>query len=662
MRTWRSWRAQLAAVLLIVLASGVALAIHLEKPARRIAASNASGTASAPPFPSFPDCSTPNWPIESFPYVIQQADGGFSGCVRVDQAKPGTYSVIAQSSPLKCCAFSATVSREALTVSPPAGLPGTLVTITGTSASPPSAAVLKASAALGLDDHAQVCWVACDVLSYSSVVKWSSPPAGRFEITFLVPSLPWATASGIHRPIPGQYAIVLPCIPESYDQGKGCKTEQLTGTFQMTGPVPSLCGAAEPCSAIEVSPTQGPPGSVVAIRGWAPLVGLGGQALVYLRVHTADNAWDSFPTLASTSFRVTAQPDWASLGTLHPLSILHSGLDAFGVDPANPRRVAFCSDNAIQVTANGGQSWAPIPIQGVVVASASTKYPVGTRYQPDPVSCESVVLDPFHPASFYALFSSVDHNGPPPYYYVGYFTTDAGRTWHPVPVPPGSDMGAFGGFQVDRSGVRALYALWSDSQPPDQPGVAVQSTIDGGKTWSKGTLACPQAGPCVALGTKTWARCMAVEGWEAILVSSDNGKTWSTTNHIGSCRRTVEVVGLASGRVATLDSASQFPFVVSDDGDRTSRTIALPQLPNQTSSGPGYGNLELLPDGRLLAVSLHWYILAPGAGAWCMVAGSPIGNQAAESNAAQQLIGDHFLWLDGSPTTLHSFPLGALHC
>jgi hypothetical protein len=155
---------------------------------------------------------------------------------------------------------------------------------------------------------------------------------------------------------------------------------------------------------------------------------------------------------------------------------------------------------------------------------------------------------------------------------------------------------------------------------------------------------------------------MAVEGWEAVLVSSDNGKTWSTTNHIGSCWRTVEVVGLASGRLATLDSASQFPFTVSDDGGRTSRTIALPQLPNQTTSGPGYGNLELLPDGRLLTVSLHWYILAPGAGAWCLVAGSPTGNQATEGNPAPQLIGDRFLWLDGPPATLHSFRLSALHC
>ena len=602
-------------------------------------------------------------PIQSFPYVMQETDGAFSGCVRVDQAKPGTYPVIAQGSPAKCCAFSVAASREALSVSPPTGPPGTLVTITGTSTTPPSTAVLRASAALGLDDHTQVCWVACEVLSYSPVVHWSSSSPGQFEISFLVPSVPWMIASGIQRPVPGHYPIVLPCIPDSYGQGKGCKTEQLTGSFQMTEPVPSLCGPGQPCSAIEVSPTQGPPGSVVAVRGWAPLVGLGGQALVYLRVQTANTSWDSFPTLASTSFRVTAQPDWASLGTLHPLSILRSGLDAFGIDPANPRRVAYCSDSAIEVTADGGQTWFRIPIEDVVSASAATKYPLGTGYQANPVSCDTVALDPAHPASFFALFTTVDRTGPPPMYYVGYFTKDAGRTWHPVPVPTGSDMRAFGGFRVDRSGVRALYTMWSDSLPPDQPMVAVELTVDGGNTWTTGNLACPSAGPCLALGSKHWARCMAVEGWEAVLVSTNNGTSWSTTNHIRSCWRVVEVVGLANGRLVTLDGRSQFPLTVSNDGDRTSRSIALPALPNQPNSSPGYGDLELLPDGRLLLVSLHWYLLAPGATAWCSVANSPTGNQTdAPAAAVPQIIGDHLWWLNGQPTTLHSLPVSALHC
>jgi hypothetical protein len=156
---------------------------------------------------------------------------------------------------------------------------------------------------------------------------------------------------------------------------------------------------------------------------------------------------------------------------------------------------------------------------------------------------------------------------------------------------------------------------------------------------------------------------MAVEGWEAVLVSTDNGKDWSTTNYIRSCWRVVELVGLADGRLVTLDGRSQFPLTVSDDGDRTSRTIALPLLPNQTNTYPDYGNLELLPDGRLLSVSLRWYLLVPGASAWCSVANGPTGNQTAEpAPPAPQLIGEQFWLLDGSPGTPRSFPLSALHC
>ncbi|HLB77252.1 MAG TPA: hypothetical protein VJO72_09480, partial [Candidatus Dormibacteraeota bacterium] len=92
-------------------------------------------------------------------------------------------------------------------------------------------------------------------------------------------------------------------------------------------------------------------------------------------------------------------------------------------------------------------------------------------------------------------------------------------------------------------------------------------------------------------------------------------------------------------------------------------TIALPPLPNQTNPYPDYGNLELLPDGRLLSVSLHWYLLAPGARAWCSVPNSPTGSQTDQPAAAvPQLMGDHLWWLDGRPTAPQSLPVSAFHC
>jgi hypothetical protein len=532
-----------------------------------------------------------------------------------------------------------------------------MVTLTGAAPAVPAGA--------RLEDRVLVCWDACDALIYSAPVHWSSSIPMRFEIPFPVPSAPWLTSKGIHQLVPGAYRITLPCLwVSSAEKPKGeCGLEQRTGSFRLIGPVPSLCMSGQPCSALEVSPTEGPPGTAIAVRGWVPLAGLERQGSVHIQFRAALATSSALPTLASAPFQVKGGQDWASLGTLHPAFVLRSDIEPLGVDPANPARFAYCSEGAIQLTSDGGQSWSSVSIEGALAASAATKYPLVPTYTTDPASCAGVALDPRHPTSFYVSFLTVERgSGPPPFYNVAYFTMDTGRTWHALPVPAGSDMGGFGGFQLDQSGVRALYTYWSDSLPDDQLRVAIKQTVDGGKTWSTGTLACPPAGPCIALGTKTWGRCQAVEAWRAVLVSADNGKSWTLTNRIRSCWGLVELIGLPDGRLATL-GGSDVPIGVSGDGDRTSRGFALPQLPERTDTVTPLGSLELLPDGRLLSVSLHWSLLAPGASAWCTVAGSPTGNQTSEvAPSAPQLIGDRFWWLDGTPATLHSFALSALHC
>ncbi len=661
MHAWRSWRAQLAAVLLLVVASGVALEVHLDKRVHRTPAASPAPAVSAP-LPPFPDCSGDQARLSETD-VQQQADGSFAGCLKVDAVTTGGYLVRAYAAVSKFVPSPVPDMGGmggAMAVSPAEGPPGTLVTLSGpVPAVPPGG---------HLNDRANVCWDACTALSYWEQVSYSAGSPGRFGLSFRAPTVPWLTDKGVHPLVPGSYEVILPCFwVETAEKPKGeCRSGERTSSFRLTGPGSSLCLAGQPCSALEVSPTEGPPGTAIAVRGWAPLVGLARWGSVHIQLRSALAATNALPTLASAPFQVRGGQDWASLGILHPASVLRSDVDAIGVDPANPRRFAYCIEGGIRLTADGGQSWSSISIEGALTASAATNYPLVPGYGTAPASCLAVALDPKQPATLYAEFSTVERNsGPPPYMYVAYYTRDSGATWHPVPVPKGSVMGAFGGFRADLSGVRALYTQWSDSLPPDQPAVAIQLSVDGGKTWSTATLPCPQAGPCVTLGTKTWARCMAVEGWESVLVSTDSGKNWTTANRIRSCWRVAEIVGLTDGRLVTLDGLDGSVLTLSEDGDRSWRSFALPQLPDQTDTVTPVGNLELLPDGRLLSVSLHWSLLTPGASAWCTVPGSPtgMGNGAAgPGSIAPLLIGDRFWWLDGWPATLHSFALGALHC
>ena len=229
MHAWRSWRGQIAAALLILAASAAGLAVHLEKPPAHTPTSSPVPSATLPPvaaptLSSFPDCSGERTPPESNSYVDQQADGGFTGCLRIDAVSPGTYPVIARGSPLISGPVATTDVPDTIAISPPDRPPGSRVTLTGSVSTPLGP---------GQDDHVPLCWDACDVLSYSAEVHWSTSSPGRFEIPFLVPAAPWMTRTGIHALIPGRYRVILPCIPDILDKPNGCRGEQRFGSFQM---------------------------------------------------------------------------------------------------------------------------------------------------------------------------------------------------------------------------------------------------------------------------------------------------------------------------------------------------------------------------------------------------------------------------------------------
>ena len=68
-------------------------------------------------------------------------------------------------------------------------------------------------------------------------------------------------------------------------------------------------------------------------------------------------------------------------------------------------------------------------------------------------------LDPTFPDSVYAGFSAGEGASIPPLYLAPVYTTNAGATWHTVPLPRGFSLEQFGGFAADGNGVAALFNL-----------------------------------------------------------------------------------------------------------------------------------------------------------------------------------------------------------
>ncbi len=380
----------------------------------------------------------------------------------------------------------------------------------------------------------------------------------------------------------------------------------------------------------------------------------------------------------------TAARAWASLGAVQPLWLDYSAGLAGGLfaDPADPRRLAYCAPGAIYRSLDGGASWSAIPTSGVAPAAAATGYPLprAGSGQAAP-ACRFAVLDPDHPQSIYAVFVTVQQpqDAPPPEFLGGFFTSDGGQTWQPVPVPPETTMGHFGGFRLAGHAVQALFrtappAVTGPGAPAtlQVPPPIVEQTSDGGATWTEASPACPPAGPCVTWGSlPSGIGSCAMHGYDQTLYFSlDGGRTWASPDWprgVNACNPnqlaalSPSMVALASGGI---EEGGTFPLRLSIDGGRTWQVIGLPPLPPPATPGVFLG-LQLLPDGRLLATDGHsaWYLLAPGTSQWCRV----IPGTLPASTRIVQVAGDQLWWLEaaadqGARPVPHNLSLADLAC
>src|SRR5438093_2301422 len=520
----KTWRAQLAgAVLIVVMAVSLGIeASHLPRKA------TTSSLPSLTPI-AHRTCAQAE-AVGDNVGTTQRNDGSFSACLRVGSVAPGSYQITARSFSKTPTVGTVNPPGSSITVTPRSGPPGTVVTV--------SAYVPGTSPDSRWAQETDLCWADCDALAGSSEIDWSSSTPGEFTLHFTVPAAPWFTGTRVSPLRPGRYAVIVPCAT-TFENPRGlCTGVSLETQFELTGGGSGLCQTAANCAVLESSPREGTPGTLLAVNGWAPLIGLNGGGFLQMAIEShppqSKLGSPSPKPIASMPFTVIPAPGWASLPAIHPISLQRTGMDAIGVDPGNPRRFAYCGSGAIKITTNAGSSWSTISLAGVRAASGATNYPIPGSFTAGLLTCASVVLDARYPGTIYAVFEAVPRNSaPPPFYFVAYLSRNSGRSWQPVPVPAQSEMGLFGGFRAYATGTAALF--WS--QPARNAGgpasFLVQQTVDGGRTWQAANLRCPSRGPCIALGAQDNARCMAIGEYQAIEKSVAVGRSGTSPRWAG---------------------------------------------------------------------------------------------------------------------------------
>ena len=336
-----------------------------------------------------------------------------------------------------------------------------------------------------------------------------------------------------------------------------------------------------------------------------------------------------------------------------------------GIDALDSNRLAYCSEGAIQLSQDAGQSWVAIPTTPISDQALPDDLILDN---PQPI-CRSVLLDSGHSDSLFAAFGAMNEEyGIPPVYFLPFYTNDRGRTWQALPKPAVkatsmSVEGLFGGFWTDGKVVQALY--YGDSSDPAQPRLLVEQTVDGGVTWKPADLTCPSSGPCLRWGPEPGQISgMGSDLSQDILSSYDQSQTWSSTPEKVELRFSSpdELVALSQEEALIIASGEGYPLRYTSDGGRTWQALALPHFPgvnrNWQSSFPG---LQMLPNGNLLALNLDtglWWALPSDAQDWCpLEISSP-----NKTPVLLQASGDRLWWFSARTGELESAPVSSFSC
>jgi hypothetical protein len=629
--------------------------------------------------------------------VQQSLNGDYTGCFRVPNLRSSSLVVALQT-------FVEGVSRPSTplltTTTKPAPNVSVSLSTSVKTATPGEKVVLTgrlSKAVTPRQPFADLCWDGCGGLQEQGVsIRWLS--SKKFQMTLQVPQTAWLVVHNagvtVHPLSSGSYLVGVQCLTSI--SGCALRAPEAKVSIKLKAPKPQRCVRGRQCETLTLGPTTAMVGDEVMVSGWAPLQDLIGQPFSYTLSVTAGSGLKTYPRLAYSSsklagsfnvvltptpLRIGQSPPWARLGRISYLSSTYSGPSA--VNPAsNSALVGWCEPSGIVVT--GGAAPMNISTSGVRSALRGSTlhfFPGSTTAIPQ---CDAVQLDPSHPDSVYAGFGTGQGASIPPVYLAPVYTTNAGTTWHTVPVPKGFSIEDFGGFTTEGNKVAALFRSINSLSNREVPigtnngYVAAEVTADGGANWTSTTLGCPSNGPCMTFGPNYWGNCNMSNDTQPLLLgpmgaTTASGikwrsSTWVTT--VDSCF-TQQLVVSSSRDLYLIDPSSEYPLLRSTNSGLTWTNWELPSIPAANygpDSVPVTNSLVLAPNGSLFASITtpagdrqELYRLYPSATSWCQIPGV-FG--ATQPDVIQSLRVDDtdLLWSQSSPSSMHSDTLSKLTC
>jgi hypothetical protein len=375
-------------------------------------------------------------------------------------------------------------------------------------------------------------------------------------------------------------------------------------------------------------------------------------------------------TFGRAALSVIAPLRYRALHHVAPIAEVSDGVAPVAADPATPSLVAWCQGASIAVADDGVTTTVPTAGVGPVLKQMGFR-----ETGPPPPPCAAVApIDSAAgiPVGLAAAFSVGLPPGLPPFYDAAVVTYDGGRTWAPVPVPPGSTAAAFGGFRYRGAAVEAVFAALTPSKSLypvfNVMRPRAELTTADGRSWAGAPAGCPAAGPCVTLAPFAPGNCAMNGSEQEVERSTDAGRRWSVLAFppsVQACSQAT-LVALSARSELLVDSTSSFPVLRTTDGGLTWRDVALPPR-------GGDGDLTVLPDGSL--VMSHgvqyggpWKLLRHGGHAWCELTAPSRAVQRRFQLSAPAVINGALWWLagpadnpDASPA-VNELSLAALSC